>query len=140
MRAYVDVKAFSEALNNVSRVLQRSRIPVLEGLLVQFEGGLCTLIGTDMTTWLSVRLPARGDDFAFVLQKPQAAVKACRYFDGELTLEPRGDEAEPLKATFICGKRAVKFSITVDRFISRIYQSGDREERGIKALSLDQGR
>ncbi len=111
MRAYVDVKAFSEALSNVSRVLQKSRIPVLEGLLVQFEGGLCTLIGTDMTTWLSVRLPARGDDFSFVLQKPQAAVKACRYFDGELTLEPCGGEAESLKATFTCGKRAGEFEV-----------------------------
>lgn len=111
MRAYVDVKAFSEALKNVSGVLQRSGIPVLEGLLVRFGDGLCTLTGTDMTTWLSVRLPARGDDFSFVLQKPQAAVKACRYFDGELALEPCGNEEKFLKVTFACGKRAGEFEV-----------------------------
>lgn len=127
MRTYVDVKAFSEALSNVSRVLQKSGIPVLEGVLVRFADGLCTLTGTDMTTWLSVRLPARGDDFSFVFQKPQTAVKACRYFDGELIMELRGDEVNPLNVTLTCGKRTGEFDV----FPARDYPEWPRKKESV---------
>ena len=68
MRATVDAKAFSEALSNVGRVIQKSAIPVLEGVLVRFKDGRCFLTGSDFTTWLTMSLPAQGEDFAFVLQ------------------------------------------------------------------------
>lgn len=60
MRAVVDAGAFSEALNNVSKVIQKSQIPVLEGLLVQFRNGRCFLTGSDFNTWLTVTVPAWG--------------------------------------------------------------------------------
>ncbi len=41
MRAIVDAKAFSEVLGNVGKVIQKSAIPVLEGVLVRFKNGRC---------------------------------------------------------------------------------------------------
>ena len=35
MRAIVDAKVFSQALNKVTKVLKQSAIPILEGVLVQ---------------------------------------------------------------------------------------------------------
>ena len=58
MRAIVDAKAFSEALSNVGKVIQKSAIPVLEGVLVRFKNGRCSLTASDLTTRLTVALPA----------------------------------------------------------------------------------
>ena len=109
MRAMVDARAFSEALHHVSKVIQKSTIPVLEGTLVRFENGRCSLTGMDFTTWLTVSLPSWGDDFSFVLHKPPAAVKACRYFKGELALELPGNDPKYPEAVFTCGQRSGRF-------------------------------
>lgn len=111
MRAMVDAKAFSEALNHVSKVIRKSSIPVLEGVLIRFENGRCTLTGTDFTTWLTVSLPSQGDDFSFVLHKPSAAVKACQYFNDELAIETHETRSESPKAVFSCGRRSGEFDI-----------------------------
>ena len=108
MRAFVDAKVFSTALSQVEKVLQKSSIPALEGILVHFSGDSCSLTGTDLTTWLRKKLPARGDDFSFVIRKPGIALKACRYFDGELTLEL----AERCTRKWCCPAAGVPESLT----------------------------
>ena len=88
MRAVVDAKEFSKALDMVSKVLRKSAyVPALEEALVRFTGGRCILTGTDFDTWLTTELPARGDDFSFVFHRTASAAKVCRRFDGELVLE-----------------------------------------------------
>ena len=82
MRAVVDAKEFSQALDKVSRALRKSAcIPVLEEALVRFTGGRCILTGTDFETWLMTEIPAQGDDFAFVFHRTADAAKACRSLD-----------------------------------------------------------
>ncbi len=124
MRAVVDAGAFSEALNNVSKVIQKSQIPVLEGLLVQFRNGRCFLTGSDFTTWLTVTVPAWGEDFAFMFQKPQEVAKACRYYRGELTLEMHDSESDYPSVTLTSGHR----SGTFDTFPSKDHPELPRPE------------
>lgn len=87
MKSIVDAKEFAQALSRVSSVLRKSAIPMLESVLVCFCGGSCILTATDMKVWAKTELPASGDDFEFLLMKPEAMLKACRYYDGELTME-----------------------------------------------------
>ena len=110
MRATVDAKAFSEALNHVGRVPRQSTIPVLAGVLVRFENGRCSITGTDFTTWLTITRPAVGDDFTFLLDNPSDASKACRFFDGKLTLELHGKNPKYPSVTLSCGHRSGTFN------------------------------
>ena len=87
MKATVDAKEFSLALDKVSKVLHKSAIPILENVLVRFSGGRCTLVGSDLNSWLTTSLPAQGNDFAFVFHRTADVAKVCRRFDGELSLE-----------------------------------------------------
>lgn len=109
MRAIVDAKAFSEALNHVGKVPRQSTIPVLAGVLVQLEHGRCSITGTDFTTWLTVALPAQGDEGSFALQKPLEAVRACRYFKGELALEVHDIKSDYPTVTLSSGHRSGTF-------------------------------
>ena len=109
MRAVVDAKEFSQALDKISKVLRKSCIPVLGEALVQFTNGRCILTGTDMFTWLIAELPARGDEFAFVFHRTADAAKACRRFNGELSFEltETGEgRARKRKLCMSCGSRA----------------------------------
>ena len=100
MRATVDAKEFFQALNKVIKVVKRSQIPVLEGVLVQIKDEACTLAATDFTTWLTTTVPAVGDDLAFVFQRPKDVVRASRHFEGEMTLETQeiGSSGSPCPA------------------------------------------
>lgn len=109
MRAIVDAKAFSEALGSVCKVLQKSTIPILEGVLVRFKDGRCSLTGSDFTTWLTVGLPVRGEEFALVLEKPLEVMKACRYYRGELTLEAHEIQSNHPAVTLSSGHRSGTF-------------------------------
>lgn len=109
MRAIVDAKAFSEALNHVGKVPRQSTIPVLAGVLVRLEHGRCSITGTDFTTWLTVALPAQGDECSFVLQKPMEAVRACRYFKEELALEVHDIKSDYPTVTLSSGHRSGTF-------------------------------
>lgn len=111
MRAIVDAKEFSQALNKVNKVLKQSAIPILEGVLVQIKDNICTLTATDFTTWLTTSVPATGDDLGFVFQRPKDAAKACAYFEGELTLDTVEKSAEQdhcMKLAMLCGPRAAQ--------------------------------
>ncbi len=113
MRAIVDAKEFSNALDKVSKVLKKSTcVPILEEAMICFSGGRCTLTGTDFDTWLTTEIPARGDDFAFVFHRTVSAAKACRRFDGELTLEltETGEGRDRRRELVMsCGSRAGEF-------------------------------
>ena len=84
-KATIDAKTFSEGLDQVSRALQKSSYPALSEVSVRVEDGICILTATDLDTWLIKRIPAQGDDLAFVfsrtrrLQKPAAClmVRLC---------------------------------------------------------------
>ena len=110
MRAVVDAKEFSQALDKVSRILRKpAYIPILEEALVRFTGGRCILTGTDLGTLLMTEIPAQGDDFAFVFHRTADAAKACRHFDGELHLElvESGEgQDKKLRLLMRCGHRA----------------------------------
>lgn len=111
MSAIVDAKEFSQALNKVIKVIKRSPLPVLEGVLVQIRGGACTLTATDFTTWLTTAIPAQGDTLAFVLQRPKDTAQACGCFEGELALETEeksGGKNRWLQLTMSCGPRTAQ--------------------------------
>ncbi len=76
MRAKVDAKEFIQALDRVSGMIRKSSIPVLNAVLVRFEADHCTLTSTNIDTYLSVELPAQGDDFAFLLDRPRETARA----------------------------------------------------------------
>ncbi len=114
MRATVDAKEFSLALDRVSKVVKRSSVLILQGIKVQISDGRCTLTATDLTTWLTAEIPAQGDNLSFVLQRTKAATRACRYFDGELFLElteTGSDQDRRLWLAMSCGVRAAKFEV-----------------------------
>ena len=111
MRATVDAKTFAQALDQVSGLIHKSVIPVLNGVLVRFEEGRCTLASTNLNTWLSVGMPAQGDSFAFLLDRPRESARAFRQFEGELALEQtetgEGDRRR-IKLALSCGPRSAE--------------------------------
>ena len=113
-KAVVDAQSFSSALDQVSKVLRKSSIPVLAEALVSISDGQCTLTATDIETYLFQTVPARGDDLSFVFRKTKDVAKACRLFDGELELE-FSDIGEgkhrSLTLCMRCGGRAVEFEV-----------------------------
>ena len=120
MKATVDATEFSQALNKVIKVVKRSQIPVLEGVLVQIKDGACTLTATDFTTWLTTAIPAQGDALAFVLQRPKDTARACGCFEGELALETEEKSSGKnrwLRLTMSCAPRIAR----MDAFLSEDY-------------------
>ena len=109
MRAKVDAKEFVQALDRVSGIIRKSSIPVLNAVLVRFEAERCTLTSTNIDTYLSVDLPAQGDNFAFLLDRPRETARAFRQFEGELILEQtEKGEGEHRRITLVlsCGPRS----------------------------------
>ena len=111
MRATVDAKTFAQALDQVSGLIHKSVIPVLNAVLVRFEEGRCTLASTNLNTWLSVGMPAQGDSFAFLLDRPRESARAFRQFEGELAMEQtetgEGDRRR-ITLTLSCGPRSAE--------------------------------
>ena len=95
MRATVDAKEFSQALNKVIKVIKPASIPELEGVLVSISNDRCTLTATDFTTWLTTTIPAQGDDLGFVFPHPKDIAKACAHFDGKLAFETASQGRRP---------------------------------------------
>lgn len=126
MRATVDAKALSAAMTQVEKLIPKSGFLVLEGMLVSFSHGVCSLTGSDLTTWLTVKQPAGGDDFSFVFPHPKTVLNVCRYYDGELTVVLCGARSDAMetclsktcgmepnftKVDLFCGQRAGEFDI-----------------------------
>ncbi len=111
MRATVNARAFSEALKSVLPVLKNSVIPVLEEVSVRFSNGRCILTATDLTTWIITEIPASGDSFSFVFSRTKKVERACRCFDGSLTMELT-ENANKDNGGFVrlsCGSRTAEF-------------------------------
>lgn len=111
MRAKVDAKEFVQALERVSGLVRNSSIPVLNAVLIRFEADRCTLTSTNINTYLSAALPAQGDGFAFLLDRPRETARAFRQFEGELALEQTetGEgERRQIKLTLSCGPRSAE--------------------------------
>ena len=111
MRATIDAKAFVQALDRVSGMIRKSSIPVLNAVLVRFEAGHCTLTSTNIDTYLSATLPAQGDEFAFLLNRPRETARAFRQFEGELALkQTEKGEGDRRRITLVlsCGPRAAE--------------------------------
>lgn len=112
MTSAVDARAFSEGLRKVSKVLERSCIPCLNAVFVEVKDGRCTLTGTNLGAWVTLELPAAGDELSCLLGRPKDVERACRHFDGPLELElseaGQGDKAQ-LRMKMRCGSRAAEF-------------------------------
>lgn len=117
-RMTVDAEAFSDAMRKVSRVLvKKCSIPILEEICVQVRSGRCTLAGTDLDTWMTVEIPAEGDDLAFVFRRTRDVMRAFALFQGELTIdvEELPDKGrEQCRLTACCGHRTAEYEATTD--------------------------
>lgn len=113
-RAVVDAKAFSAALDQVSKVPGKSKIPVMNEVHVQIRNEVCELTATDFDTWLINQVSAQGDDISFVFQRTKDVARACRLLEGELTLElndtGEGKERKPT-LTVHSGNRAMELEV-----------------------------
>lgn len=94
MRSSVNAAAFYKAMTALMDIPAKSPVKVLQEIKVEFTADHCTLSATNFNTWLSVTIPASGDDFAFVFWNSAGVQKVCRHYDGalELELQQRGDE------------------------------------------------
>ena len=95
MRSSVDAAAFYKAMTALMDIPAKSPVKVLQEIKVEVTADHCTLSATNFNTWLSVTIPASGDDFAFVFWNSAGVQKVCRHYDGalELELQQRGDES-----------------------------------------------
>ena len=95
MKNTVDAAAFYKAMTALMDIPAKSPVKVLQEIKAEFAADHCTLSATDFGTWLSVTIPASGDDFAFVFWNSAGVQKVCRHYDGalELELQQRGDES-----------------------------------------------
>ena len=110
MRSSVDAAAFYKALTALMEVTSKSSIEVLREIKAEFTGDQCVLSAADLDTWLSVTIPASGDDFAFVFWNSAGVQKVCRYFTGQLELELSGQRKSQI-ITMRCGDKGGKFPV-----------------------------
>lgn len=116
-KSVVDAKSFSEALTQVSKILCKMSAclpPVLSQVMVRFSDGRCILTATDLSTWLIKEIPAQGDEFSFVFRRTKDIVKACRFFEGDMTVEfseMGDDKSRHLNLCLLCGNRACEFEV-----------------------------
>ena len=110
MRSSVDAAAFYKAMTALMEVTSKSSIEVLREIKAEFTGDQCVLSATDLDTWMSVTIPASGDDFAFVFWNSAGIQKVCRYFTGQLELELSGQRKSQI-ITMRCGDKGGKFPV-----------------------------
>lgn len=112
MKAVVDAKTFSAALDHTMAAMKRSRIPILESVQLRFGNGVCAMTATNLNTWLTVEIPAQGDTFTCGFYRTREAAKTCRYYDGTLTIEAidigEGRKAQR-KLHLSCGSRRATY-------------------------------
>lgn len=110
MRSSVDAAAFYKAMTALMDIPAKSPVNVLQEIKVEFTADHCTLSATDFGTWLSVTIPASGDDFAFVFWNSAGVQKVCRYFTGQLELELSGQRKSQI-ITMRCGDKGGEFPV-----------------------------
>ena len=110
MRSSVDAAAFYKAMTALMDIPAKSPVKVLQEIKVEFTADHCTLSATNFNTWLSVTIPASGDDFAFVFWNSAGVQKVCRYFTGQLELELSSQRKSQI-ITMRCGDKGGKFPV-----------------------------
>lgn len=110
MRSSVDAAAFYKAMTALMDIPAKSPVKVLQEIKAEFTADHCTLSATNFNTWLSVTIPASGDDFAFVFWNSAGVQKVCRYFTGQLELELSGQRKSQI-ITMRCGDKGGKFPV-----------------------------
>ena len=110
MRSSVDAAAFYKAMTALMDIPAKSPVKVLQEIKVEFTADHCTLSATNFNAWLSVTIPASGDDFAFVFWNSAGVQKVCRYFTGQLELELSGQRKSQI-ITMRCGDKGGKFPV-----------------------------
>lgn len=113
MKSIVDAREFAAALKKVMGVTRKTRIPELGQVKAEFTGTSCKLTATDFNVWLMKEIPAQGEAFSFVFSNTKAVERACRFFDGNLTLRLTVD-GENRKLSLACGGRSGEFSVWKD--------------------------
>lgn len=107
--AVVDSSEFFKALDNVSGVLKKSPVNVMEGALISISVGKCVITASDLETWAQREIPARGDTFSFVLCRTKELLKAFKDSTGPLELGLNKERDGNLRAIFTCGRRSASF-------------------------------
>ena len=110
MRSSVDAADFYKAMTALMDIPAKSPVKVLQEIKVEFTADHCTLSATNFNIWLSVTIPASGDDFAFVFWNSAGVQKVCRYFTGQLELELSGQRKSQI-ITMRCGDKGGKFPV-----------------------------
>ena len=111
MRSSVDAAAFYKAMTALMDIPAKSPVKVLQEIKVEFTADHCTLSATDFGTWLSVTIPASGDDFAFVFWNSAGVQKVCRYFTGQLELELSGQRKSQIISGAGCKEQRVQAAL-----------------------------
>ena len=112
MKASVDAKTFSVALDKASTVPKRAMVPTLETVSLRFGDGKCVMTATDLSTWLSLEIPAQGDAFECAFYHNKDVAKACRFYEGPLSLETvDSEDGRHMRRQIIlaCGSRTAEF-------------------------------
>lgn len=111
-KAIVDAHAFTQAMNSACTILSTSVFPILENVQILVENEKCTLIATDLSTWLVAEIPSQGDSFACAFQHSKLVNKLCRFYDGPLTVEVNDsyNENRPVRTIRLsCASRSAEF-------------------------------
>ena len=112
-RSVVDAEAFFSALKLVGRVPRDSVLPAAEFIQIRFYPDSCQISGTDLDTWLSIHIPAKGEALSFAVSGYRQISRAFRNSRGEMLIEldERDAKADPeLTVTLTCGDNSAQFS------------------------------
>lgn len=113
MKSKVDAEAFAAAVKAVSNILKKTKIPQFGEVRVQFADDGCRVSATDLSSWLSAEIDARGDEFSFVFRNTRKMLRTLRHFHGELTVEPF-TEGNDRKVYLHTGDMAGEFPVLED--------------------------
>jgi DNA polymerase III subunit beta len=83
----------------------KSLLPILHGVKITFEDGVCELQTTELETWVKVRIQGWGKSFAGVVGDIKSLEKNLKLFDNETNIELNDS-----KIKFSSGKKFTNFS------------------------------
>ncbi len=90
MKTTVDAAAFYQAMTALMEIPSKSTVDILREIKAEFTEHQCVLSATDLSTWMSVTIPANGDRFSFLFCNSAGIQKLSRHFEGTLEFELRG--------------------------------------------------
>ena len=90
MKTTGDAAAFYQAMTALMEIPSKSTVDILREIKAEFTEHQCVLSATDLSTWMSVTIPANGDRFSFLFCNSAGIQKLSRHFEGTLEFELRG--------------------------------------------------